>query len=78
MHGPVKAGHSTCLSELKSMLPPLGVCIKVCWSHGRTSQVSLCSGIIDMHVHMTGGGGEAGPASRCPEAQVKQTFTFLQ
>lgn len=28
------------------------------------------AGIIDMHVHMTGGGGEAGPASRCPEAQV--------
>ena len=26
-----------------------------------------------MHVHMTGGGGEAGPASRCPEAQVSNT-----
>ncbi len=31
-----------------------------------------------MHVHMTGGGGEAGPASRCPEAQVKQAFTVWQ
>lgn len=29
------------------------------------------AGFIDMHVHMTGGGGEAGPASRCPEAQVR-------
>ena len=24
-----------------------------------------------MHVHMTGRGGEAGPASRCPEAQFR-------
>lgn len=37
--------------------------------------VKLCSsaGFIDMHVHMTGGGGEAGPASRCPEAQVRSS-----
>eukprot|EP00884_Botryococcus_braunii_P017364 jgi/Botrbrau1/4310/Bobra.0232s0002.2 len=27
-------------------------------------------GFVDMHVHITGGGGEAGPASRCPEAQL--------
>ncbi|KAL0018949.1 hypothetical protein WJX77_003320 [Trebouxia sp. C0004] len=30
----------------------------------------IVPGIIDMHVHMTGGGGEAGPASRCPEARL--------
>lgn len=33
----------------------------------------MSAGIIDMHVHMTGGGGEAGPPSRCPEAQVRSS-----
>lgn len=27
-------------------------------------------GLIDIHVHVTGGGGEMGPASRTPEATV--------
>jgi len=27
-------------------------------------------GLIDMHVHVTGGGGEMGPGSRTPEATV--------
>ena len=30
----------------------------------------MTPGFIDMHVHVTGGGGEAGPASRCPESQL--------
>lgn len=30
----------------------------------------LIPGYIDMHVHITGGGGEDGPASRCPESQL--------
>ena len=30
----------------------------------------IVPGYIDMHVHITGGGGEAGPASRCPESQL--------
>ncbi len=30
----------------------------------------LVPGYIDMHVHITGGGGEQGPASRVPEAQL--------
>ena len=25
-----------------------------------------------MHSHITGGGGEAGPASRCPEARLSE------
>lgn len=29
-------------------------------------------GFIDMHVHVCGGGGEAGPASRTPEAALSQ------
>jgi beta-aspartyl-dipeptidase (metallo-type) len=29
-------------------------------------------GLIDIHVHVTGGGGEMGPASRTPEATVAE------
>ncbi len=29
-----------------------------------------CPGLIDIHVHMTGGGGENGPASRTPELKL--------
>ncbi|MCX6234237.1 MAG: beta-aspartyl-peptidase [Bacteroidetes bacterium] len=31
----------------------------------------LVPGLIDSHVHITGGGGEGGPASRMPELQLK-------
>lgn len=30
----------------------------------------IVPGLIDMHVHITGGGGEQGPASRVPESQL--------
>lgn len=30
----------------------------------------LCPGYIDLHVHITGGGGEQGPSSRVPESQL--------
>jgi beta-aspartyl-dipeptidase (metallo-type) len=30
----------------------------------------LCPGIIDQHVHLIGGGGEAGPATRAPEVRL--------
>jgi len=33
---------------------------------------SLVPGFIDAHVHICGGGGEAGPASRTPELQLSQ------
>lgn len=29
-------------------------------------------GFVDMHVHVAGGGGEAGPASRTPEARLSE------
>ena len=32
--------------------------------------IHLCS--TSLAVHAAGGGGEAGPASRCPEAQLSQ------
>lgn len=30
----------------------------------------VCPGLVDIHVHITGGGGEQGPASRVPEIQL--------
>lgn len=33
-------------------------------------------GFIDNHVHITGGGGEQGPSSRVPEAQLSQFLSF--
>ncbi len=32
----------------------------------------VAPGLVDIHVHVTGGGGEAGPASRVPEAPLSQ------
>jgi len=34
----------------------------------------LVPGLIDSHVHITGGGGEGGPASRMPELQVEMMY----
>ena len=31
---------------------------------------AVCPGLIDQHVHVTGGGGEQGPASRTPELKL--------
>ncbi len=43
--------------------PPSGVEVKIIDCKG----LKLVPGIIDSHVHITGGGGEGGPASRMPE-----------
>lgn len=32
----------------------------------------FAQGFIDCHVHVTGGGGELGPESRCPEAKLSE------
>lgn len=34
--------------------------------------LTVIPGIVDPHVHATGGGGEKGPASRTPEAKLEQ------
>lgn len=33
-------------------------------------KATVCPGLIDLHVHVTGGGGEQGPVSRTPEIQL--------
>lgn len=32
----------------------------------------IVPGLVDLHVHLIGGGGEAGPASRTPECQLSE------
>ncbi len=44
--------------------------VKVYDLQGKT----VVPGYIDLHVHITGGGGEQGPASRVPEAQLSVFF----
>ncbi len=45
---------------------PQDIDIKVVECEG----LSLVPGLIDSHVHITGGGGEGGPASRMPELEI--------
>ena len=45
---------------------PQGVDVQVVDCTG----LNLVPGLIDSHVHITGGGGEGGPASRMPELEV--------
>ena len=33
---------------------------------------AVCPGIVDTHVHITGGGGEQGPVSRTPEIRLSE------
>jgi hypothetical protein len=37
----------------------------------------ITPGIIDVHVHVTGGGGELGPYSRTPEAELSQVLLLI-
>lgn len=37
--------------------------------------LSLCPGLVDAHVHLIGGGGEAGPSTRVPPVQLTQLST---
>jgi len=35
----------------------------------------VCPGLIDQHIHITGGGGEEGPGSRIPEIMLSECLT---
>jgi beta-aspartyl-dipeptidase (metallo-type) len=49
-----------------SIQPPAGLDVEVV----DASDHILTPGFVDLHVHVTGGGGEGGPATRVPEIQL--------
>jgi beta-aspartyl-dipeptidase (metallo-type) len=73
VYGPQYAGIKDVLTGGKSILaikdhiqPPAGADLQTVDCTG----LWLVPGLIDAHVHITGGGGEGGPASRMPELQL--------
>lgn len=64
----VLTGGNAILAIGKNLDPPSGAGTEVIDCHG----LWLVPGLIDSHVHVTGGGGEGGPSSRMPELQLEQ------
>ena len=62
----VLTGGKTILAIADNIEAPAGVNIETIDCTG----LSLVPGLIDSHVHITGGGGEGGPSSRMPELQI--------
>ncbi len=62
----ILVGGRSILAIKDNIEPPKDIDIKVVDCEG----LNLVPGLIDSHVHITGGGGEGGPASRMPELQI--------
>jgi beta-aspartyl-dipeptidase (metallo-type) len=62
----ILAGGKSILAVADYIEPPVGVEVNIVECTG----LSLVPGLIDSHVHVTGGGGEGGPASRMPELEI--------
>ena len=62
----ILVGGKSILAIADHIEPPKGAETKVIDCSG----LRLMPGLIDAHVHITGGGGEGGPASRMPELQI--------
>lgn len=62
----VLTGGKTILAIKENISVPDDLEVKVIDCNG----LNLVPGLIDSHVHITGGGGEGGPASRMPELEV--------
>ena len=62
----ILVGGKSILAVSDHIEPPLGVEVQIVDCVG----LRLVPGLIDSHVHITGGGGEGGPASRMPELQI--------
>ena len=62
----ILAGGKSILAVADYIEPPLGVEVNIVECAG----LNLVPGLIDSHVHVTGGGGEGGPASRMPELEI--------
>jgi len=59
-------GGQTVLAIADSIVPPTGILTETVDCTG----MMIVPGLIDSHVHITGGGGEGGPATRMPELQL--------
>jgi beta-aspartyl-dipeptidase (metallo-type) len=59
-------GGKSILCIAKQIEPPEGLNVEIIDCSG----LMLVPGLIDSHVHITGGGGEGGPASRMPELHI--------
>jgi beta-aspartyl-dipeptidase (metallo-type) len=73
VYGPQNSGTKDVLTGGKSIIavadhiePPSGAEVQTIDCSG----LRLVPGLIDSHVHITGGGGEGGPVSRMPELQL--------
>jgi len=64
----ILTGGRSILAVKAHIEPPLGAVTEIIDCTG----LRLVPGLIDSHVHITGGGGEGGPASRMPELQISQ------
>lgn len=62
----ILTGGKTILAIRDSIEIPDNLQVKIIDSTG----LNLVPGLIDSHVHITGGGGEGGPASRMPELEI--------
>lgn len=62
----VLTGGKSILAIAGHIVPPHGVEIQIVDCTG----LNLVPGLIDSHVHITGGGGEGGPATRMPELDI--------
>lgn len=62
----VLTGGRSILAIQENITIPEGLDIKIIDCKG----LKLVPGLIDSHVHITGGGGEGGPASRMPELEI--------
>jgi beta-aspartyl-dipeptidase (metallo-type) len=66
----ILTGGQAILAIKDHMDPPAGADVTVIDCKG----LRLVPGLIDSHVHVTGGGGEGGPATRMPELQLEMMF----
>jgi beta-aspartyl-dipeptidase (metallo-type) len=64
----ILTGGKTILAVADHIEPPMGAEVQIV----DCAELRLLPGLIDSHVHITGGGGEGGPISRMPELQISQ------
>ena len=62
----ILVGGKSILAVADHLEPPQGIEVDIVDCSG----LWLMPGLIDSHVHITGGGGEGGPASRMPELEI--------